>query len=164
MGCVDPPSAYRGAGRLHSEVRRPVADLDQDTPGQRNRLRQSFCKPLQPRRRGRRPFLPGSVRIPRDVPYPKTGTPTHVELTLGGFAIGLSRVEAAKRAHGVEAVPGSPAMSLTLWTVDLDRAFERLTKAGAAVVQPPRAAGDNNRAARFRDPDGNLIEIVAKAG
>jgi len=94
---------------------------------------------------------------------PREGTPAHVELTLDHFAIGLGSVEAARRVHGIEPVPGSPAMSLTFWTNDLDAAFERLTSAGAPVLQAPHPAGNNNRSALLRDPDGNLVEIVAKA-
>lgn len=94
---------------------------------------------------------------------PKTGPPEHVELSLSGFGIGLSAVEAAKRVHGVDASPGSPAMALVVWTHDIDRAFALLTAAGTPVVQPPRPTVANNRSALLRDPDGNLVEIVAKA-
>jgi lactoylglutathione lyase len=95
---------------------------------------------------------------------PKTGVPRHVEVALtNGFKLGLSSVEAAKQAHGVNASPGSPAMAITVWTEDTDRAFDRLIAAGVPVVQPPHNTVNNNRAALLRDPDGNLVEIVAKA-
>lgn len=93
---------------------------------------------------------------------PTEGTPEHVELTLGGFALGLGTVEAAKRVHGVDPAPGSPAMVLVVWTDDVDAAFEQLTSAGAPVVQRPHDTGNNNRNALLRDPDGNLVEIVSK--
>jgi lactoylglutathione lyase len=93
---------------------------------------------------------------------PTEGIPEHVELTLGGFALGLGTVQAAKRVHGVDASPGSPAMVLVVWTDDLDTAYERLTSAGAPVVQPPHDTGNDNRSALLRDPDRNLVEIVAK--
>jgi lactoylglutathione lyase len=93
---------------------------------------------------------------------PAQGTPEHVELTLNGFGLGLGTVEAAQRVHGVEASPGSPAMVLVVWTTDVDRAFELLTSAGAPVVQPPHHTGSRNRSALLRDPDGNLVEIVAR--
>jgi lactoylglutathione lyase len=95
---------------------------------------------------------------------PKEGIPEHVELTLNGFAIGLGTVEAAKRVHAVDASPGAPAMVLVIWTDDVDAAFERLTFAGVQAVQPPHDTGNNNRNALLRDPDGNLVEIVAKVG
>jgi lactoylglutathione lyase len=93
---------------------------------------------------------------------PGEGTPEHVELVLGGFGIGLGTVEAAKRVHGVDASPGSPAMVLVVWTDDVDAAFERLTAAGVPTIQPPHDTGNSNRNALLRDPDGNLVEIVAK--
>jgi lactoylglutathione lyase len=93
---------------------------------------------------------------------PREGTPEHVELTLNGFGLGLGTVEAAKRVHGVDAAPGSPSMVIVVWTDDVKSAFERLTASGARVVQPPHDTGNNNRNALLRDPDGNLVEIVAK--
>ncbi len=93
---------------------------------------------------------------------PTEGTPEHVELTLNGFAVGLGTVQAAKRVHGVDASPGSPAMVLVVWTDDVDSAFEQLKSAAVPVVQAPHDTGNSNRSALLRDPDGNLVEIVAK--
>ncbi len=93
---------------------------------------------------------------------PTVGTPEHVELTLNGFGLGLGTVEAARRVHGIEAAPGSPAMVVVVWTEDVDVAFEQLASRGAPVLQPPHSTGNNNRSALLRDPDGNLVEIVAK--
>jgi lactoylglutathione lyase len=93
---------------------------------------------------------------------PRQGTPEHVELKLNGFGLGLGTVQAARRVHGVDASPGSPAMVLVVWTDNVDTAFEQLRSAGAGVVQPPHDTGNNNRNALLRDPDGNLVEIVAK--
>jgi lactoylglutathione lyase len=93
---------------------------------------------------------------------PKEGVPEHVELRLNGFTVGLGTVEAARRVHDVEAAPGSPAMVLVLWTDDVDAAYEQLVAAGVPVIQPPHNTGNNNRNALLRDPDGNLVEIVAK--
>jgi lactoylglutathione lyase len=93
---------------------------------------------------------------------PNTGTPTHVEFRVRGFTLGLGTVEAAKRAHGVDASPGSPAMALVFWTADVDELFSRLRSTGIPVVQPPHDTGNDNRNALIRDPDGNLVEIVSK--
>ena len=93
---------------------------------------------------------------------PREGTPEHVELRLDGFTIGLGTVEAARRVHGVNAAPGSPAMVLVVWTDDVDAAYRDLVAAGVPTVQPPHDTGNNNRNALLRDPDGNLVEIVAK--
>lgn len=94
---------------------------------------------------------------------PRQGTPEHVELALNGFVLGLGTVEAARRVHGVEPSPGSPAMVLVIWTDDVDAAFARLTAAGAPAVQAPHDTGNRNRNALLRDPDGNLVELVARS-
>jgi lactoylglutathione lyase len=93
---------------------------------------------------------------------PRDGTPSHIELQLGGFIVGLGTVEAAKRVHGVDAVPGSPAMALVVWTDDVNAACAQLEAAGVPVLQPPHDTGNDNRSALLCDPDGNLVEIVAK--
>jgi len=93
---------------------------------------------------------------------PREGIPEHVELRLNGFTVGLGTVEAAKRVHGVDAAPGSPAMVLVVWTDDVDVAYRDLVAAGVPAIQPPHDTGNNNRNALLRDPDGNLVEIVAK--
>jgi lactoylglutathione lyase len=93
---------------------------------------------------------------------PREGTPEHIELRLNGFTLGLGTVEAARRVHGVEAAPGSPAMVLVIWTDDVDEAFASLVTAGVPVLRAPHDTGNNNRNALLRDPDGNLVEIVAK--
>lgn len=97
-----------------------------------------------------------SFRVPTD------GTPEHVELQLNGFTVGLGTVEAARRVHGVKAVPGSPSMVLVVWTDDVDKSYAELLAAGVPIIQPPHNTGNNNRNALLRDPDGNLVEIVAK--
>ena len=93
---------------------------------------------------------------------PVEGVPAHVELRLNGFTLGLGTVAAAKDAHGVDAEPGSPAMVLVVWTDDVDAAYGSLEAAGVPTVQPPHDTGNNNRNALLRDPDGNLVELVAK--
>ena len=93
---------------------------------------------------------------------PAEGVPEHAELRLGGFTVGLGTVEAARRVHGVEAAPGGPAMALVVWTGDVDAACAELAAAGVPVVQSPHDTGNSNRSALLRDPDGNLVEIVAK--
>lgn len=93
---------------------------------------------------------------------PLDGVPAHIELRLGDFMLGLGTVEAAKEVHGVDASPGSPSMVLTIWTDDVDSSFENLTNSGIEIVQKPHDAGNNNRSALIRDPDGNLVEFVEK--
>lgn len=101
--------------------------------------------------------LTETFRVPQD-------RPDHVELTLEGISVALSTVEAAKTHQGIDASPGAPAMCLVIWTRDLDGAYAHLVRSGAPVVVEPHDAGNGNRNALLRDPDGNLIELVAKGG
>jgi lactoylglutathione lyase len=93
---------------------------------------------------------------------PTEGVPEHVELELNGFGLGLGTVEAARRVHGVDPTPGTPAMVIVVWADDVDRTVAELAAAGAPVIQPPHDSGSRNRNALLRDPDGNLVEIVSR--
>jgi lactoylglutathione lyase len=93
---------------------------------------------------------------------PKEGTPTHIEFRLDGFTLGLGTVEAARDVHGVDAEPGRPAMVLVVWTDDVDASYRHLVDAGTTAVMVPHDTTNNNRNALLHDPDGNLVELVAK--
>jgi lactoylglutathione lyase len=54
-------------------------------------------------------------------------------------------------------------MVMVVWTDNVDEAYRELVAAGVPTVQPPHNTGNNNRNALLRDPDGNLVEIVAKS-
>jgi len=55
-------------------------------------------------------------------------------------------------------IPGWPRFSLRVF--GLDALVERLTRAGACVVQPPAAAPFGPRMAVLADPDGHLIALT----
>lgn len=97
-----------------------------------------------------------TFRVPQD-------QPDHVELMMEGISVALSTVEAAKTHQGIDAHPGAPAMCLVIWTRNFDGAYAHLVGSGAPVVVEPHNAGNGNRNALLRDPDGNLVELVAKA-
>ena len=107
-------------------------------------------------------FYHSILRLPETFRTPHEGTPEHVEMTAGGFVLALSTAEAAQRVHGLDVEVGRPAMSLVFWVDDVDAAFDAVTAAGAPTVTAPYDAGNNNRNAVVRDPDGTLVELVAK--
>jgi lactoylglutathione lyase len=107
-------------------------------------------------------FYEGLLGFRETFRTPKAGVPEHVEFALEGFKLGLGTVDAAKRVHGVEPSPGTPASVVVLWCDDVDAEFARLTVAGVRAEQEPHDTGNNNRNALLRDPDGNLVEIVSK--
>ncbi|MGN6576385.1 MAG: VOC family protein [Nocardioides sp.] len=107
-------------------------------------------------------FYQGVLKLPESFRTPREGTPEHVEMTAGGFVLALSTAEAAQRVHGLAAEPGRPAMSLVFWVDDVDAAFDAAIAAGAPAVTAPHDAGNDNRNAVVRGPDGTLVELVAK--
>ena len=100
--------------------------------------------------------LPESFRTPRE------GPPDHVEMTAGGFVLAVSTAEAARRVHGLEAAVGVPAMTLVFWVDDVDAACGKVAGDGAEIVTAPHDAGNDNRNAVVRGPDGVLVELVSK--
>jgi lactoylglutathione lyase len=93
---------------------------------------------------------------------PDPEAPDHVELRLDGVTIALSTAEAAQRVHGLEVLPGSHGFQLVLWTTDVDTAYDALVASGVPSHTSPHDAGNDNRNAVVRDPDGNLVELVAR--
>jgi catechol 2,3-dioxygenase-like lactoylglutathione lyase family enzyme len=97
---------------------------------------------------------------------PPDGRPDHVELRLDGFTVGIARVEAAVRDHGLDldlAQPGR-GMEVVVWTDDADRAFADLTAAGASSLSAPHDWLADLRVAWVADPDDNPVELVARRG
>ena len=75
----------------------------------------------------------------------------------------LSRAEAVGdlyRRHAVGLV--RLALLLVGDQPSADNAYVKLVAAGFPVLRPPHDTGNNNRNALLSDPDGNLVEIVAK--
>jgi predicted enzyme related to lactoylglutathione lyase len=53
-------------------------------------------------------------------------------------------------------------MVVVLWTDDVEVAYDTVVTAGAPALKEPHDVGNGNRTALVRDPDGNLVELVAK--
>ena len=94
---------------------------------------------------------------------PKSGLPTHVEVTLDQFTIGISSVKAAISDHGLNPDLGGRPVAIVLWTDDTDRDYARLTAEGAPRLAPPHTFTPNQyslRTAWIADPDGNPVQLV----
>jgi catechol 2,3-dioxygenase-like lactoylglutathione lyase family enzyme len=107
-------------------------------------------------------FYQGVLGLPETFRTPREGIPEHVEMTAGGFVLAVSTAEAARRVHGLDPEVGRSAMSLVFWVDDVDEAFGAVIAAGAPAATAPHDAGNGNRNAVVRDPDGTLVELVAK--
>lgn len=93
---------------------------------------------------------------------PREGTPTHVEVTMEHFTIGVSSVDAAIREHGLNPNLGGRPVAIVLWTDDVDSAYARLTSGGAPSLRPPHDFQAELRTAWIADPDGNPVNIVQR--
>ena len=107
-------------------------------------------------------FYQGVLGLSESFRTPKEGVPEHVEMTAGGFVLAISSTEAAERVHGVRVETGRVAMSLVFWVDDVDATFDAVTAAGVTALTAPHDTGNGNRNAVVRDPDGTLVELVAK--
>ncbi|CAI9407514.1 VOC family protein [Nocardioides sp. T2.26MG-1] len=107
-------------------------------------------------------FYQGVLALPETFRTPQDGVPEHVEMSAGGFVLAISSAEAAQRVFGLTPEVGRPAMSLVFWVDDVDATFGAVTAAGAPSVAAPHDTGNDNRNAVVRDPDGTLVELVAK--
>jgi lactoylglutathione lyase len=85
--------------------------------------------------------------------WPPEGDPEFVFLRLEPLGIGI-----AARPPGEE-----DEFALRVYTDDVDAAAEGLRAAGAEEVAPPADQEWGERLASFRDRDGHLIHVGAKA-
>jgi catechol 2,3-dioxygenase-like lactoylglutathione lyase family enzyme len=85
----------------------------------------------------------------------------YVELESGGVRLALySRVALAKLLSVPEEKLGP--IDLSFHVEDADRAFSELVARGAEPLVTPRTMPWGHRLAFLRDPEGNLIEVVAR--
>ena len=96
---------------------------------------------------------------------PETGEPSHVELTLDGFTLGIATVEAAQDHHGLDPRGEGRWIEIVLWTDDTDGALQAFADKGVKVLSPPHDFLNGKlRAAWITDPDGNPVQLVQRKG
>ena len=93
---------------------------------------------------------------------PREGPPTHVEVTLDHFTLGVSSVEAAIKDHGLNPSLDGRPVAIILWTDDSDREYARLLREGAQPLRPPQDFRSDLRTAWVSDPDGNPINLAQR--
>ncbi len=64
--------------------------------------------------------------------------------------------------HGRNAEPARHIVGLEV--DDVDAEYARLKAAGVEFIEPPTASGDGVRIATFRDPEGNLLQLLQFSG
>jgi predicted enzyme related to lactoylglutathione lyase len=94
---------------------------------------------------------------------PAAGEPSHVQLALDGFKLGIATVEAARSHHGLDPKGEGRWIEIVLWTDDADAALRDLAEKGAPVLAPAHDFLEGRlRAAWVADPDGNPIQLVQR--
>jgi catechol 2,3-dioxygenase-like lactoylglutathione lyase family enzyme len=93
---------------------------------------------------------------------PPEGTPVHVELSLGGFVVGMAGIDAARRMHGIDVGGDRPRAEVVLWTDDVDAAYEHVVARGARPLAEPHDFLGSVRAAWVADLEGNPVELVMR--
>lgn len=90
--------------------------------------------------------------------------PVKIELTLGGFCLGLALAGPAAESHGLTPVISGHRACITLWTDDVDAAHALALEAGAVDLRRPHPFLDGRlRVAFVEDPDGHPVQLVQKA-
>ena len=86
--------------------------------------------------------------------------PGNVYLTSGTDNLALHQVE----GNAVAAVPGATGLDhfgfLVATPQEVDQWADRLQEQGVELVQQPKTHRDGARSIYFRDPDGNLIQLI----
>jgi predicted enzyme related to lactoylglutathione lyase len=96
---------------------------------------------------------------------PASGEPSHVELALDSFTLGIATIAAARDHHGLSPQGDGRWIEIVLWTDDTDAALSALVAGGAPVLSPAHDFLDGRlRAAWIADPDGNPIQLVERRG
>jgi catechol 2,3-dioxygenase-like lactoylglutathione lyase family enzyme len=96
---------------------------------------------------------------------PASGEPTHIQLALDGFTLGIATVEAAREHHGLRPEGEGRRIEIVLWTDDTDAALHALVANGAPLLSSPHDFLEGKlRAAWIADPDGNPIQLVQRKG
>jgi predicted enzyme related to lactoylglutathione lyase len=96
---------------------------------------------------------------------PASGEPTHIQLTLDSFTLGIATVEAAEAHHGLRPAGEGRWIEIVLWTDDTDTAVTALVAKGAPLLSPAHDFLEGRlRAAWIADPDGNPIQLVQRKG
>ena len=96
---------------------------------------------------------------------PASGEPSHVQLKLDGFSLGIATIEAAREHHGLRPEGEGRWIEIVVWTDNTYSALSALVAKGAPLLSPAHNFLDGRlRAAWIADPDGNLIQLVQRKG
>ena len=97
----------------------------------------------------------------------RTGQLPVAMLRIGGNCMNVHRATAPAAPHAAAPTPGAVDLCLR-WDAPIEDAMALLERCGVAVIEGPvpRPAADGTwgRSVYFRDPDGNLLELLSTVG
>jgi hypothetical protein len=67
---------------------------------------------------------------------PASGEPSHIQLKLDGFSLGIATIKAAREHHGLCPEGEGRWIEIVLWTDDTDAAVNALVAKGAPLLLP----------------------------
>ncbi|WP_084130367.1 VOC family protein [Demequina sp. NBRC 110055] len=88
--------------------------------------------------------------------------PFKIEMTLGGFGLGVALPQPAAESHGLTPVTEGDRACLTFWTDDVEAAFAAATAAGGTPRSAPHPFRDGLSVAFVNDPDGHPVQLVQR--
>jgi uncharacterized glyoxalase superfamily protein PhnB len=91
------------------------------------------------------------------------GDEVHVEIAVPGASLAIYSEAAAVRDMGFSFPAGSGRgyAALMVRVADVDAEYARLKAAGVAFMTEPKTYPWGARSVHFRDPDGNIVDLVA---
>src|ERR1700739_1265601 len=96
---------------------------------------------------------------------PVSGDPSHIQLKLDGFSLGIATIEAAREHHGLHPEGEGRCIEIVLGTDDTDAAVNALVANGAPLLSPAHDFLDGRLCAAWvADPDGNPVQLVQRRG
>ncbi|WP_084125880.1 glyoxalase/bleomycin resistance/extradiol dioxygenase family protein [Demequina sp. NBRC 110054] len=88
--------------------------------------------------------------------------PVKVEMTLGGFVLGLALPGPAAESHGLTPVTEGDRACITLWTDDVEAAFAHAVASGGTSRRARHTFRETLLVAFVTDPDGHPVQLVQR--
>ena len=89
--------------------------------------------------------------------------PVKIEMSLGGFNLGLALPGPAAESHGIAPIAQGHRAAMTLWTDDVEAGYRHALAAGAKAHRGPHPFLDGRLMVAFvEDPDGHPVQLVQR--
>ena len=107
-------------------------------------------------------FYRGALGLEVGYAWPPEGAPEFVVVRAGETSLGIASASAPRDLLGLE-VGDRPRFELCLYVDDVDETIAHLRALGVRVLREPEEMPWGERMAYVADPDGNPVQIAARA-